>query len=54
VSIMSGYLKRMDLAAELADGDPARFRELFKLWVEDKIRADPTILRKSYWECLRR
>ncbi|WP_456819499.1 AHH domain-containing protein [Cellulomonas sp. URHB0016] len=48
-------MDNVENAAEQAGyGNTAEFLRLFNAWVVDVVKADPTILRLSYWKCHRR
>ena len=46
--------ENMELAARAAGyGNTEEFKALFREWVVDRVRADPTIVRVAYWKCYR-
>lgn len=46
-------MDNVEIADQVANGDVATFRSLFKQWISDRIEADPTITRLAYWKCRR-
>lgn len=44
-------LDNMNRASQVAGTDKDEFLRLFNKWVVDVVKADPTIVRKAYWEC---
>jgi hypothetical protein len=44
-------LDNMNEASRVAGTDKDEFLRLFNEWVVDVVEADPTIVRKAYWEC---
>lgn len=49
----SGFLANMIQADEVAQGDVKVFTSLFlEAWVTDVVKADPSIVRHSYWNCV--
>jgi len=47
-------LENFELAAKTAGhGNSAEFASLFRKWVVDRVKADPTIVRDAYWKCRR-
>lgn len=46
-------MNNLRLADQIADGDAAVLKDLFRNWVGDRVEADPTITRLAYWKCRR-
>ncbi|UZN02683.1 AHH domain-containing protein [Cellulomonas sp. S1-8] len=44
-------LNNLIKADKVADGDVVEFKRLFTAWVVDVVKADPSIVRHSYWNC---
>lgn len=40
-------------AKQAGVGNTQAFVDLFTAWVVDTVKADPTIVRLSYWKCYR-